>query len=106
MTSFQATAGFQTGPNPPQDSRMAYNEVGPGYFRTMKTAILAGLVLGAIALAITTRFLDRMLYGVSAFDPVRLAAITAILAMVAIMAGLFPSLRAASIDPILALRAE
>ena len=85
---------------------MAYNEVGPGYFRTMKTAILAGLVLGAIALAITTRFLDRMLYGVSAFDPVRLAAITAILAMVAIMAGLFPSLRAASIDPILALRAE
>jgi hypothetical protein len=37
MTSFQAVASFQAvsnGPNPPQDSRMAYNEVGPGYFRT------------------------------------------------------------------------
>jgi hypothetical protein len=68
--------------------------------------LIAGLVLGAMALAFTTRFLDRMLYGVSAFDPVRLAAITAILAIVAIMAGLFPALRAASIDPIQALRAE
>jgi predicted permease len=68
--------------------------------------LIAGLVLGAMALAFTTRFLDRMLYGVCAFDPVRLAAITAILAIVAIMAGLFPALRAASIDPIQALRAE
>src|SRR4030095_4746280 len=45
MTSFQATSGFQAvsdGPNPPEDSRMAYNEVGPGYFRTMKTTILEG----------------------------------------------------------------
>ena len=45
MTSFQATSGFQavsSGPNPPEDSRMAYNEVGPGYFRTMKTTILEG----------------------------------------------------------------
>jgi predicted permease len=68
--------------------------------------LIAGLVLGAIALMITTRFLQGILYGVSAFDPVRLAAITAILAIVAIMAGLFPALRAASIDPIKALRAE
>ena len=25
------------GPNPPEDSHIAYNQVGPGYFRTMKT---------------------------------------------------------------------
>jgi ABC-type antimicrobial peptide transport system permease subunit len=68
--------------------------------------LIAGLALGAVALTITTRFLDRMLYGVSPFDPVRLAAITAILAIVAILAGLFPAMRAASIDPIQALRAE
>jgi ABC-type lipoprotein release transport system permease subunit len=47
-----------------------------------------------------------MLYEVSPFDPVRLAAITTILAIVAILAGLFPAMRAASIDPIQALRAE
>jgi predicted permease len=66
----------------------------------------AGLVLGAIALMITTRFVEGMLYGVSAFDPIRLAAITAVLAFVAIAAGLLPALRAGSIDPIQALRAE
>jgi ABC-type antimicrobial peptide transport system permease subunit len=47
-----------------------------------------------------------MLYGVSAFDPVRIAVITSVLAMVAIIAGLLPALRAASVDPIQALRAE
>ena len=45
MTSFQLASGFQaasSGPNPPEDPRMPYNHVGPGYFRTMKTAILQG----------------------------------------------------------------
>src|SRR4029453_19019856 len=45
MTSFQATSSFQavsSGPPPPEDARMAYNHVGPGYFRTMRTAILEG----------------------------------------------------------------
>jgi len=45
MTSFQATSSFQAasgGPTPPEDPRMAYNDVGPGYFRTMKTTILEG----------------------------------------------------------------
>jgi predicted permease len=68
--------------------------------------LAGGLALGAIALTITTRFVEGMLYGVSAFDPMRLAAITGVLAFVAIAAGLAPALRAASIDPIQALRAE
>jgi len=68
--------------------------------------LAAGLVLGAIVLTVTVRFVEGMLYGVSALDPIRLAAITAVLALVAIVAGLFPALRAASIDPIQALRAE
>jgi hypothetical protein len=68
--------------------------------------LAAGLVPGAIALVIAARFVEGMLYGVSAFDPIRLAAITAVLAFVAIVAGLLPALRAASIDPIQALRAE
>ncbi len=45
MTSFMATAAFQAmadGPNPPDDPRMAWNDVGPGYFRTMRTRILTG----------------------------------------------------------------
>ena len=45
MTGIRMTGDFQAvtgGPNPPEDTQMAYNEVGPGYFRTMKTRILAG----------------------------------------------------------------
>jgi predicted permease len=68
--------------------------------------LVAGLLLGGIVLIATVRFVEGMLYGVSAFDPIRLAAIAAVLALVAIFAGLFPALRAASIDPIQALRAE
>jgi ABC-type antimicrobial peptide transport system permease subunit len=68
--------------------------------------LAAGLVLGAMVLTVTVKFVEGQLYGVSAFDPVRLAAITAILALVAILAGLFPAVRAASVDPIQALRAE
>jgi predicted permease len=68
--------------------------------------LAAGLVPGAIALVIAARFVEKMLYGVSAFDPIRLAAITGVLAFVAIVASLLPALRAASIDPIQALRAE
>jgi len=45
MTGVKITGDFQAvgeGANPPEDTQMAYNEVGPGYFRTMKTGILAG----------------------------------------------------------------
>jgi predicted permease len=49
MTGIKITDDFQAvgeGPNPPEDTQMAYNEVGPGYFRTMKTRILAGREFG------------------------------------------------------------
>ena len=45
MTGIKITGDFQAvaeGANPPEDTQMAYNDVGPGYFRTMKTRILAG----------------------------------------------------------------
>jgi predicted permease len=45
MTGQKITGDFYAvaeGPNPPEDTQMAYNDVGPGYFRTMKTRIVAG----------------------------------------------------------------
>ncbi len=45
MTGFDSRARFQAlieRPNPPEDSHVAYNAVGPGYFRTMETHILEG----------------------------------------------------------------
>src|SRR5947199_5690266 len=90
--------------------RMALGAKRGGVLRMILSEALyllaAGLVPGAIGLVIAARFVEKMLYGVSAFDPIRLAAITAVLAFVAIVASLLPALRAASIDPIQALRAE
>jgi hypothetical protein len=45
MTGEKITADFvavSDGPNPPEDAQMPYNDIGPGYFRTIKTRILAG----------------------------------------------------------------
>ena len=45
MTGMKITGDFYAvaeGPNPPEDTQMAYNDVGPGYFRTMKTRIVSG----------------------------------------------------------------
>lgn len=45
MTGIKITGDFQAvaaGPNPPEDTQMAYNDVGPGYFDVMKTRIVTG----------------------------------------------------------------
>jgi predicted lysophospholipase L1 biosynthesis ABC-type transport system permease subunit len=66
----------------------------------------AGLILGGIALAFALRFVRNLLYGVSAFDPVSLVGTATVLTVVALMAGMIPALRAASLDPVRALRGE
>jgi ABC-type antimicrobial peptide transport system permease subunit len=68
--------------------------------------LVIGLVLGAILLAFAVKFGDKMLYGVQAFDPILLAAITAVLAITALISASLPAIRAASLDPVKALRAE
>jgi predicted permease len=65
--------------------------------------IAGGLVLGAIGAIVLRRSLESQLFGVSAADPVVLAAVTAILAAVAVLACALPARRATRIDPIVAL---
>ncbi|HSU88511.1 MAG TPA: FtsX-like permease family protein [Terriglobia bacterium] len=65
-----------------------------------------GLALGALALFLTVRFVVTMLYGVSAHDPLTLTAVVATLTVVTIAAASIPAFRAASINPIDALRSE
>ena len=47
-----------------------------------------------------------MLYGVSAYDPSTIAGVAGTLVIVTILAAMVPALRAATTDPIEALRAE
>ncbi|MGH9722096.1 MAG: ADOP family duplicated permease [Bryobacteraceae bacterium] len=65
-----------------------------------------GIAIGAVGLYLAVQSVKSMLYGVSAFDVPTLVATGMVLAFVGLMAGLMPALRAASVDPIQALRAE
>jgi len=62
-----------------------------------------GLVLGAIGAVALRRSLESQLFGVTAFDPRVLTAVTALLAVVAVAACALPARRATRIDPIVAL---
>ena len=71
----------------------------------MKMA-LSGVGLGLIAAFGLTRLLTKMLFGVSANDPLTFSAITVLLLAVALLACLLPALKATHVDPLLALRDE
>lgn len=63
-----------------------------------------GLVLGLAGALGLTRLLNTLLFGVSAYDPLTLAGVVAILGCVGIAASLIPARRAVRIDPVEALR--
>jgi ABC-type antimicrobial peptide transport system permease subunit len=68
--------------------------------------VLAGLAVGIPLSLLTTRLLRSQLYGVTPADPVAYVAVAVILTVVAMIACLIPARRAASVDPMIALRQE
>ena len=68
--------------------------------------ILIGLALGIPAALLAAHFMASMLYGVGSYDPLALAGATGVLALCATAAGYIPARRAASIEPMQALRTE
>ena len=71
-------------------------------------ALLAGVGvgLGLFAASLVTGLLTGMLYGIEPLDPVSFAGSAAVFVAVVILASLVPARRAASVDPVTALRAE
>jgi predicted permease len=67
-------------------------------------SVLAGLVAGLCAAWAATTLIAGLLYGVQPHDAVTFAVMTLVLATVAGLACLLPALKAASIDPVTALR--
>ena len=68
--------------------------------------VLAGIV-GGIALSFAvTRLISGMLFGIRASDPLTYVGVTAVLCGVAFIANYLPARRAASVDPMVALRYE
>src|SRR6185503_1602603 len=77
----------------------------------LKSVLRQGLVLAAISLAIgipasigLTRLMGTLLFGVHPADPVTLAGVTLLTVAIALIACYVPARRAASVDPIVALR--
>jgi predicted permease len=68
--------------------------------------VLTGLGIGAACALPATPILGRLLFGVSPFDPVSLAAAAAFLTVVALAAAYRPARRAARLAPLVVLRME
>ncbi len=65
-----------------------------------------GLAIGVGISLAGSRLIARFLFGVSPADPVTLGSTAVVILLVAVTASLVPALRAAKVDPAIALRAE
>lgn len=65
-----------------------------------------GVALGSVAAVALTRLVSRLLFGVSALDPVTFGAVALLLAAVSIAAAWAPAWRAAGASPMEALNSE
>jgi predicted permease len=83
----------------------AENVLGFIVWRGMRLVLL-GAALGLTASLALTRWLESMLFGVGAMDPLIFIAIAGLLAGVAFLACWVPARRATKVDPLAALRHE
>jgi putative ABC transport system permease protein len=68
--------------------------------------VFIGIAAGTILSLATTRLISGMLFGITATDPLTFAGVVLLLGAVAFLANYLPARRAASVDPMVALRYE
>jgi putative ABC transport system permease protein len=67
---------------------------------------LAGVTVGVIGAMVAARWIESVMFGVSARDPWTAAAAAIVTTTIALLASYIPARRATRVDPLLALRAE
>lgn len=82
-------------------SRVIGNVLGHG-----TVLVTAGIAVGVITAAGLTRSLSALLYQVPAVDPVAFSAAGVAFLLVGVLAALIPAMRAATTDPLIALREQ
>jgi len=70
------------------------------------TLALSGVTIGLMAALLLTRLIRSLLFGVQATDPLTFVGISALLALIALLASYIPAQRAARIDPMVSLRCD
>src|SRR5262249_966994 len=68
--------------------------------------VSVGAAIGLIAALALSRFLETLLFGVTAHDPMTFATVAGLLALVSVVAVLIPAFRATTVNPIVALRKD
>ena len=74
--------------------------------REASTLVAIGLGVGLAGALALTQVLESELFDVSPTDPVTLAGVIVTLGITAVVASLVPALRAAAVDPLVAIRAD
>jgi len=67
---------------------------------------LLGVGIGLVGSFLLTRFLNKMLFGITPTDPFTFALVSTVLIFVALLASYIPARRATRVDPLVALRQE
>ncbi len=70
------------------------------------TPTLVGIAAGAVAALASAKLLERLVFRVSATDPLTFALVAVTLALVALLASVGPAYRASRVDPLTVLRAD